>query len=197
MEADSVFIIAQANSSETRGISESLVAKAKQGDSAAFSRLYDLYFKKIYQFVFYRVSHKEIAEDLTEDVFIKAYSKLSGINSNTSFEGWLYQIARNRVIDYYRDKKQMVALDEIENTFSYEETVIDTLHLESRQKILLETLKKLKSDQQIVLKLKFFENLENEEIAEILGKTEGAIRVIQHRAMQKLKELLGNNNLLT
>ena len=196
MEANNVFIFASTNPPGPNEASEDLVIRAKQGDTGAFSRLYDLYFKKIYQFIFYRVNHKEIAEDLTEEVFIKAYGKISNITSSLSFEGWMYQIARNRVIDYYRDKRQTVPLDEIENTFYYEETVIDTINLENRQKLLLETIKKLRGDQQIVLKLKFFENLENAEIAELLGKTEGAIRVIQHRALQQLQNLLKNNHTL-
>lgn len=194
MEKIDVFSIASDNSSEISGIYPSLVAKAKNGESDAFSQLYDLFFQKIYKFIYYRVSHKEVAEDLTEDVFIRAYQKILGLDNNTSFEGWLYQIARNRVIDYYRDKKQLVRIEDLENVLSYEETVIDVLSLESDQKTLLDLIKELRADQQLVLKMKFFENLENSEIAELLDKSEGAIRVIQHRAIQKLKELLKQHN---
>src|SRR5439155_1094079 len=108
---------------------------------------------------------------------------------------WLYQIARNLVIDYYRQKKTVVALEDIENTLEYETNIVDVVNLDQQQKILLTLLKELGSDQQIIIKLKFFEGLENDEIAEMLNKTEGAIRVIQHRAITRLQELLKKNNI--
>lgn len=168
----------------------SLVDKAKKGEAGAFAQLYSLYFKKIFQFIYYRVGHKETAEDLSEDVFVKAHGGLSSVNQNTSFEGWLYRIARNLVIDYYRQKKATVDLGEVENTLEYEINVLDIVNLQDKQKILLSLLKQLTTEQQQIIKLKFFEDLENSEIAEILEKNEGAIRVIQHRALAKLKELI-------
>jgi len=167
-----------------------LLARAKSGEKRALSEIYDQYFKKIYRFIFYRVSHKQVAEDLAEDVFLKAFTKLNSINQPEAFEGWLYQIARNLVIDYYRQKKVEVTLDEVENTLSYESNVIDLISLGERQKILLEILRELGTEQQIVIKLKFFEGLENAQIAEILNKNEGAIRVIQHRAIARLQEII-------
>jgi RNA polymerase sigma-70 factor (ECF subfamily) len=148
--------------------------------------------KKIYRFIYFRVSHKEVAEDLAEEVFIKAFAGLSKLQDTRSFEGWLYQIARNQVIDYYRSKKQTVALDEIENTLEYEENIVDVVNLQQQQKIFLKLLRELAPEQQIVIKLKFLEDLENPEIAALLHKSEGAIRVIQHRAITKLKELLSH-----
>jgi RNA polymerase sigma-70 factor (ECF subfamily) len=170
----------------------SLLAKAQKGEQAAFGEIYNLYFKKIYQFIYYRVSHKEIAEDLAEEVFLKAFTKLSSISQNSAFLGWLYQIARFQVIDYYREKKSTVALEEIENTLEYEANVVDFVNLQQQQKVLLKLIKELSPEQQIVLKLKFFEDLENIEIAAVMDKTEGAIRVIQHRAIAKLQELINN-----
>lgn len=178
------------NSPEISGILE----KARLGEQGAFTELYNLYFKKIYRFIYFRVSHKEVAEDLAEDVFIKLLSKIHTLYDNKSFEGWLYQIARNLVIDYYRGKKSNIALEEVENTLVYESNVVDVIQLEQEQKVLLELMKRLGTEQQIVLKLKFFEQLENHEIAEMLHKSEGAIRVIQHRAIAKLQELLKKSN---
>jgi len=169
---------------------KSLVEQAKNGDQAAFSEIYNLYFKKIYRFIFYRVSHKEVAEDLAEEVFIKAYSHLSRLEDPKSLEGWLYQVARNSVIDYYRSKKMTVALEDVENILEYESNVIDVLNLQDRQKVFLRLLKELGAEQQMVIKLKFLEDLGNEEIAEVLQKSEGAVRVIQHRAITKLQELI-------
>jgi RNA polymerase sigma-70 factor, ECF subfamily len=188
METNSVYSISQ--SLPDADSLSLLLAKAKKGDQVAFGEIYNLYFKKIYRFIFFRVGHKEIAEDLAEEVFLKAFTKISSVQENKAFEGWLYQIARNLVIDYYRQKKLIVALEDIENTLEYETNVIDVVNLESQQKVFLKFIKELSSEQQTVIKLKFFEDLENSEIAQILEKNEGAIRVIQHRAISKLQELI-------
>ncbi|MCL5666912.1 MAG: RNA polymerase sigma factor [Patescibacteria group bacterium] len=190
MEINPVYTGSSANLSENLGVSEALINKAKLGNQAAFTEIYNLYFKKIYKFIYFRVSHKEVAEDLAEDVFVKAYGKISSVNQTRSFESWLYQIARNAVIDYYRGKKQDIPLDEMENVLEYESNIVAEVELQDRQKTFLKLLKELKPDQQLVIKMKFLENLENSEIAAILHKNEGAIRVIQHRAIARLQELL-------
>ncbi len=190
MNIESVFSISSGDLGENRDILASLISKAKKGEEAAFAQIYELYFKKIYRFIYYRVGHKEVAEDFAEEVFLKAFGKIASQNQSESFEGWLYQIARNLVIDYYRSKKVTVALDEIENTLEYETNVVDVVSLEHDQKILLRLIKQLAPEQQVVIKLKFFEDLDNQEIAELLHKSQGAIRVIQHRAVAKLQELM-------
>jgi RNA polymerase sigma-70 factor (ECF subfamily) len=195
MESSPVYTFDQANISESPADLGNLIAKAKRGEPGAFAEIYTQYFKKIYRFIYYRVSHKELAEDLSEDVFIKAYHKIHSVSNNSSFEGWLYQIARNLVIDYYRSKKSEVNLEEVENTLEYETNIIDDTELHFHQKQLVELLSCLTLEQQQIVKLKFLENLENAEIAAITRKTEGAIRVIQHRALQKLKEAAKDHNI--
>jgi RNA polymerase sigma-70 factor (ECF subfamily) len=190
MESLHVYNTRAENTGENEDTLQNLLALAKKGRQSAFGQIYNLYFKKIYQFIFYRVGHKEVAEDLAEDVFLKAFSKISSVNKDSSFMGWLYQIARNRVIDYYRERKLTVTLEEVENTLEYETNVIDIVNLERQQIIFLKLLKELGTEQQTVLKLKFLENLDNTAIAEMLHKSEGAIRVIQHRAIAKLQELI-------
>lgn len=189
MNKSNVYNISMANSQENGQISD-LLARAKQGQQEAFAEIYRLFFKKIYNFIFYRVSHKETAEDLAEDVFIKAFAKMDGVKDPDTFEGWLYQVSRNRVIDYYRQKKTTVALEDVENTLEYETNVIDSVNLDQQQKKLLKLIKELGAEQQVVIKLKFYEDLTNQEIAALLKKSEGAIRVIQHRALARLQELM-------
>src|SRR3990167_15144 len=120
MDINSVLSISSHNLSQNRDILTGLLEKAKLGEEAAFGEIYNLYFKKIYRFVFYRVGHKEVAEDLAEEVFLKAFGKLASVNENQAFEAWLYQIARNLIYDYYRQKKITVPLEEVENTLEYE-----------------------------------------------------------------------------
>ncbi len=166
-----------------------LVSKAKQGDEQAFGDLYGFYFEKIYKFVFFRVSQKEIAEDIAEEVFVKAWLKIKQVKEE-SFGGWLYQIAKNKVIDHYRSQKETVDLSEVENILESNQNIVDEANLAVEQVMFMELLKKLTPEQQIIIKLKFIEDMENSEIAELISKSEGSIRVIQHRAIQKLQELI-------
>lgn len=165
--------------------------KAKSADSEAFARIYDFYAEPIYKFIFFRVGHKEIAEDILSDTFVKAWLKIAQVNSVKALQSWLYQIAKHNVIDYYRIKKSLVSLDEVEEVLLEDAvSAIDEINLEIEQRQIINLLKDLPRDQQQVIKYKFFEDLSNEEIALLLNKTEGAIRVIQHRAITKLKSLI-------
>ncbi len=184
-----VYNFASINNGKSSQNLANFVKKAKLGDQAAFGQIYDLLFERIYKFIYYRVSHKETAEDLAEDVFLKAFTKISELNNIDQTEGWLFQIARNAVIDYYRQKKLTVNLEDVENTLEYDTNIVDLLNLQYQQAILLKLLKELGAEQQAVIKMKFLEDLKNSEIAEILNTSEGNIRIIQHRALTKLLKL--------
>lgn len=172
---------------------EILIKKALQKDESAFSQIYDLYFDKVYRFVFFRVNHREVAEDLVAETFIRVWGKLTEIQGPANFNGWIYQIARNLVIDYYRSKRPTADLTELENVLEYDDNILEKTNFGYQQREFLEALKQLSSDQQIVIKMKFFDDLDNDEIAKVLNKSEGAIRVIQHRAIQELKSRLNNH----
>lgn len=176
-------------SDSTDALLDSLLARAKKGDEAAFGQLYEFYFDKIYTFIYYRVNHKEIAEDLAEDVFVRAWSKIRQLKAD-SFGGWLYSIARNRIIDHYRQRKETADLTEIEHLIESSINIADETNLALDQKLFLDLVKQLTPEQQIIIKLKFIEDLENSEISELISKSEGSIRVTQHRAIQKLQQLL-------
>lgn len=172
---------------------QELLKRAIAGDGNAFGQIYDLYFPKLYRFIFYRVNHRESAEDLVSETFVRAWNRLKEIEKVASFNGWLYQIARNLVIDYYRARRPTASLDDLENILEYERNVVDEANLSIEQKLLLKMLEELPPDHRLVIKLKFLDELETDEIAEILNKSEGAIRVIQHRAIEKLKILSQNS----
>ena len=164
------------------------VTEAKKGDEQSFGELYEMFFEKIYRFVFYRVNHKELAEDLTEEIFTKAWKNISNVKEE-SFSGWLYRIAKNTIIDHYRQEKVTIDLYDLENVLQSDENVAAATDLVLNKKTLSKFIKKLSPEQQIVIQLKFIEDLSNEEIAELISKSEGSIRVIQHRAIQKLQQL--------
>lgn len=170
-----------------------LLNKAQSGDREAFGLIYDEYSQKIYKFIFFRTSHKEVAEDILSETFVKAWQKISQINSSKALSAWLYQVAKNNIIDYYRLKKEFVALEEVEDVLEDAQNLVEALNLSLEQTKLLDLLSQLPKEQAAVIKYKYLEELENIEIAHIMNKTEGAIRVLQHRAIQHLKELLNNN----
>ncbi len=177
---------------ENKNMPENLAGLAKQaqnGETVAFGRIYEIFFHKIYKFIYYRVSHKETAEDLTEEVFIKIFDKISATKNPDSLEAWIYQIARNKVIDHYRSQKSSVNLEDVADLPDLENNIVDTLQLTQESQQIKKLLKELNKDEQKILSLKFFEDLDNPVIAALLNKSEAAVRVAQHRALSKLKKL--------
>ena len=164
--------------------------KAQKLDREAFGLIYDFMSPKLYKFIFFRVGHKELAEDILADTFVKAWTKIEQVDSAKAFTGWLYQIAKNNIIDYYRIKKVTVNLEEVVEFLEDASSPVDEANMMIEQKVVLELMEYLPQDQQQIIKYKFFEDLENIEIAQIMGKSEVSVRVIQHRAINKLKELL-------
>lgn len=169
---------------------ENLLKKAQNGDREAFGFIFDEYSGRIYKFVYLRVGHKEISEDILADTFVKAWLKIAQINSHKALSSWLYQVAKNNIIDYYRVKKETVAIEDVESVLEDPYNAIDQANLSIEQRKIIELLEKLPSEQAQVIRYRFFEDLTNTEIAQLMDKNEGAIRVIQHRAIANLKELL-------
>lgn len=169
-----------------------LIQKAKNGDDQAFGKLYDQHLPKIYRFVFLKVGRKQDAEDITQQVFVNAWQNMGTYEvKGFPFSSWLYRIAGNAVIDYYRTAKATISINQIpEENFS--ENSDDAVKIDTAINIsaVRVALMKLEHDQQTVLLMKFVEELSNKEIADALGKTEGAVRVIQHRALKQLKTKL-------
>lgn len=169
----------------------SLIAKAKEGDRDAFGELYDEYMPKIYRFVLLRTGHVEDAEDLTHHVFLSAWENVGRYEERgLPFSSWLYRIAVNAVIDHYRTRKPTVSVDAVpEDRFAEPSRVGDEVDTALSLERVRATLLKLEPDQQNVLVMRYVEDLSTKEIADALGKTEGAVRVIQHRALKRVKEL--------
>ncbi len=168
---------------------EILVKKAKRGDKNSFGELYKIYLKKIYRFIYYLVYDRQLAEDLTQLVFLKAYKSLpSFVPEKGTFQAYLYTVARNLVIDYQRRKKEL-SLEDVEepvSTFDIDEEVVR----EESKDIVRNLLIGLESDERQLIIWRYFEELEFSEIAQILNEKEGAVRVRLHRLLKKLKERL-------
>lgn len=166
------------------------VEDAKKGDTSAFGKIYDELVKPVYRYIFYRVE-KETAEDLTEETFFKAWQNLRQYKKNSCpFSSWVFRIAHNLVVDHYRKNKPVDLIDE--NTAN-PETHHDPAHetnLKLTQIRLRKVIRRLPDQYQQVIVLRYINELNSGEIAQTLGKSEGAIRTLQCRALEKLRSLL-------
>ncbi|MDP3093138.1 MAG: sigma-70 family RNA polymerase sigma factor [bacterium] len=159
-----------------------------------FSKIYDQYISRIYRFIFLRVNSTETAQDLTSETFVRAWDRFRAGNPKPEIKNWaafLYQIARNLVIDFYREKSkiQIVSASYVADPgMNLEEKAI----LNSDMGQVKLALSKLGEEQQEVIIWRYLDGLSVKEIALILGKPEGTIRVITHRAMAALREQMNN-----
>ncbi|MBI2037684.1 MAG: RNA polymerase sigma factor [Candidatus Magasanikbacteria bacterium] len=172
-------------------------------DPEAFAKLYDIYARRIYSFIFFKVGNREEAEDITSEVFLKAWRYINEKKNIESFSGLLYKLARNSIIDLYRSKasqKELLSVDqEIEAEQKLGSTAVWEAGFEKKigdkievQKIIL-ALQKLKHEYREVVTLRYVDELEISEIAEITGKGHISIRVTLHRGLKKLKQILDQN----
>ena len=167
-----------------------LVEQAKSGDADAFGQLYDACIDRVYRFIFFRVSDVPTAEDLTSQVFLKAWQNLGRYRPNGPILAWLYAIARNTVIDHYRTYKQTVSLDEAAPIAAQDDKLDEVVEFQFEMSSLQESMQYLTEEQQEVLILKFISGYETSQIARKMGKSEGAIRALQMRALQALAKVM-------
>lgn len=169
---------------------EELAAKVQSGDMVAFGPLYDAHIEQVYRFVWYKVQHKELAEDLTSQVFMKALEKISSFKSEkASFKTWVLTIARNTVIDYWRTARDHKDIEDAWDLASNSDTIRDT---EARMQLdkVREYMKELSSDQRDIIILRIWEGLSFKEIAEMLGKSEASCKMASSRGLAQLRELM-------
>jgi len=173
------------------------VGKLKSHDKEAFVKAYDENVKDIHRFVYFKIGKKEEADDLTSMIFLKAWNHIQNntLEDAKTLRALLYKIARNAIIDHYRDSgnKLSASLDDEKNPLEIvaegkdqQEIMDNTANLE----LIKSKLPLLKDEYREVIILKFINDLSLEEIADITGKTKGNIRVILHRALNALRELV-------
>lgn len=169
-----------------------LIIRAKGGEAEAFGLLYDEYLPKIYRFVLLKTGHREEAEDLTHQVFLQAWKSLNSYNDQGyPFSSWLYRIARNLTVDYYRRFKLNVSFEEAEIFGAESQRDLAADFDLSRESVkLTSAIQKLKDNEQAVIIMRFVDELSIKETAAAIDKSEGAVKLIQHRAIQKLKKLM-------
>ncbi len=164
-------------------------------DPEAYGKIYDLYATRIYRFVYFKVSSVEEAQDLTADVFLKAWSYLLDEKGKEvrHLSALLYGIARNRVIDHYRSKagrETLPLLEEAEEQIADDRATSKQTDAKIDVAMLEKHLRSLKDEYREVLVMKYLDELETFEIAKILGKTHGNVRVLLHRALSAIRDLV-------
>ncbi|MHB1501709.1 MAG: RNA polymerase sigma factor [Candidatus Dormibacteria bacterium] len=170
---------------------EALVAKAKE-DPEAFGALYDHYFPQIYRYVASRVGSRELAEDITSEVFFKALRAIGRYrHTGHPFSSWLYQIAINAITDHYRSRRRSEdSLDEgpelIDSATPVDEDVAQRLGVQH----IWALIEALPEQQRVAMTLKYGEDLKLAEIGEIMGKSEGAVKLLIFRGTATLRQQL-------
>ena len=168
-----------------------LVQRAIGHDAEAFGRLYDMNVDRVYRHIYYRVGNEADAEDLTQQVFLKAWQAIDRYKKMASpFIAWLMTICHNLVVDFYRTKKDKAYLEaEVLASDSASSPELAT-EASFEQQRLRRAILQLGGDEQQVVILRFIEGFEFGEIASLLKKKEGNVRVILHRALVKLRNIL-------
>lgn len=167
-----------------------LVERAKE-DPEAFGQLYDLYFDRIYSYVYRKVGDRTLAEDLTSDTFYKALTHIKQYRyTGQPFAAWLFRIAGNTVTDHFRSRRPTQSLDTgLPLASDVEAPEEAALRTDERAQI-RRVLEQLTPEQQDVVLLRFTGDLPLKDIAEIVGKTEGAVKALMFRALHSLKAKL-------
>ncbi len=173
-----------------------LIERAKGGDSSSFGLLYDHYLPGIYRFVLLRVNHREEAEDITHQTFLKAWENIEQYHfRGYSFGSWLYRIARNTIIDNHRKSNPEISLEVLAPNLLVDlESQSELTEIKIEGETILKALSQLKEVEQEVVIMRFVEELTHREVARIIGKSEGAVKVIQHRALKSLRIILNNGS---
>jgi len=170
---------------------ESLIRRAQQHDEMALTQIYEENFDKIYRYIVLKIGDRTEAEDMAQQVFLNAFKSISSYKSKGNpISSWLFRIAHNQMVDYFRKKSKRA-------TVPLEETLVgggDDPRLEAERKIAVEQLVratgKLTGAQREVISLRFAGELSVAQVAGIMGKSEGAIKALQHSAIISLRKIL-------
>lgn len=175
---------------------ERALIEAARNDAEAFGRLYQRYVKRIYNYLYRHTGNPVEAEDLTSRTFFRALRSLHQYKDRGgAFQAWLFRIAHNLVVNWYRDQSRHPVISlEVTGDHPGQATHHDEPHEHiirtERQALVARLIAQLPEDRKTLLILKFVEKMSNEEIGKVLGKTEGAIKSLYHRTLLDLREIL-------
>jgi len=172
-----------------------LISRAQAGEVEAFGELYERYAVLIYRYVLARVNAESDAEDLTEIVFLRAFEALHRYKERgRRFSAFLYQVARNALIDHYRQQRKTESIEAVERLPSLGPEPDERLLAEERSVGLKKALAEIPEDYQEVIRLRILLSMPTATVGEWLGRSEGAVRVLLHRALKSLRKQMVESN---
>lgn len=175
-------------------IERKIIEKAKY-DMESFGILYDMYVDDVFRFVYFKISNKEEAEDITAKTFEKALKAIKRFKwKGYSFKTWLFVIAKNIVIDTFKSNKFSLSIEQLNFDIKDEEnnSVEEILEIDLKRKELLKALSKLSDEYREIIVLRYIEELSIKEVMQISGKTMDSVKSLTKRALSKLKEVINN-----
>lgn len=168
-----------------------LIEAAKNGKRAAFAEIYEQHYDAVYTYLFYRAGDPMLAEDLSGEVFLRMVENISGyIYRGQSIRAWLYTIARNLLTDHFRLAERFDPIPIEERPITADSNPSAAVELRLDQACLIRAMGHLAESYRLVILLRFVEGLSHAETAHILGKSESASKVLQHRALKALRQVL-------
>lgn len=171
---------------------KALIEKAKK-DMDSFAKLYDLYVDDVFRFVYFRIGHKEEAEDITARTFEKAIKNIKNFKwKGYSFKTWLYVIAKNIIIDNFKSQKVTISIEQLNFDMRDEEsrTVEEITEVKINNELMMKGLMELSEEYKEILILRYIEEMSIKEVMEITGKTLDAVKSLTKRALKRLKEVI-------
>ncbi|OGY23722.1 MAG: hypothetical protein A2126_01395 [Candidatus Woykebacteria bacterium GWB1_45_5] len=171
---------------------DKLAALAKKGDIQAFGEIYDHFVESVFRLVYFKTGDRELAEDLTQNVFLKVIENIRSFREKGSFSSWLFAIARNLIIDHYRSKRKHISIESVPESELI--TVDNTQELEYRELFasFVEALNGLSKDARELIISHSMEGYSFDEIAKTTGKSVVALRSTKHRALKKLSKIMSS-----
>lgn len=168
-----------------------LLRRAREYDTQVLVEIYDCYAESIYRYLYRYLGNADLAEDLTSEVFLRLLQALGTSRApRDRLRGWLYRVAHNLAMDWFRQQAKGTAVPLNEELTTDGVSSLDSLQKRQSHQRLREAISQLTPSQQQVVLLRFGEDLKLKEIGQTLGKSEGSVKLIQHRAIKRLRKLL-------
>jgi len=166
-----------------------LIEEAQKWNNESFWKIYDLYIEKIYNFIYLKTYDKSIAEDLTSEVFFKAFEKINQYKSQqwAQFSSWLYKIAYNKIVDYYKSKKEEVQIDNVFD-LSDDSDLLSDIDNKTKVKEVYDFINTLKAEHKEIIIMRLWDNLSYKEISEITWKSVDNCKKIFSRNLKVINE---------
>jgi len=174
---------------------QALIQRIQAGESDLFGQIFDIFADRIFRFTYLKTGDREIAKDLVSETFLGAFQSIKNYKkrSGAKFSTWLFSIAHKKIIDYYRLQKNRknISLEKVSHSLvDNSESNLEKISKKQKQQLIIKYLAKLPPNLQEILILKFIDELDYSEIQQITGQKPGNIRVLVHRALKQLKNML-------